>query len=242
MGKPRQGHGWGAYFLPYIGFLLIVEISGRLPEAQQALALPLKVAVPLCLFLWYLAHGHYPELRGHRFRPWGVLQDVLVGFVGALVWMAPFVLVDDLRPSDAAGFDRAQLGPSLVWLALSLRTLGYGVVTPFVEELFVRSWLARYIDVFDKRVDFRNVPIARYSLRSFVGVALWFTFSHVSWEWPVAALWVMGTQLWFYHRGHLAPMVIVHASSNLTILALVTAFSGVLRDGAGNPIDLWFFV
>ena len=40
----------------------------------------------------------------------------------------------------------------------------------------------------------------------------------------------------------LASMVIVHASSNLSILAFVVAFSDVLLDGQGRPIDLWFFV
>ena len=48
-------------------------------------------------------------------------------------------------------------------------------MTPFVEELFVRGWLARYADVFDRSDDFRDVPIGRYSLRSFATVVIFFT-------------------------------------------------------------------
>ena len=116
------------------------------------------------------------------------------------------------------------------------------LVTPFVEELFVRSWLLRYVDVFDNNMDFRDVPIARFGWPSFITVVVFFTISHVPWEWPVAVLWVVGSQLWFYHRKHLASLVIVHAGSNLSIFFFVLAMSGQLSDRAGMPIDLWFFI
>jgi len=237
-----RGYGWGAYFWPYLSFLLIVEVSGRLPESAAPFMLPIKVAVPLGLLFWYASRGHYPELRGNRFDAIGVLQDVAVGVLGAALWMAPYRIGDARRPADAEGVDRNLYGASLAWLALAIRAIGYGVATPFVEELFVRSWLARYIDVFDKGGDFRVAPIAAYSLRSFLVVVVWFTFSHVPWEWPVAAAWIVLTQLWFYHRRQLGSLVIVHAASNLAILAFVILFDGRLTDGQGDPIDLWFFV
>jgi CAAX prenyl protease-like protein len=238
----RTSHGWGAYFWPYVGFLLIVELTGRLPEAFGPWLLPIKVAVPLGLFVAYYLRGHYPELRGHAWSGQGIAQDVLVGLGGAVLWVAPYLFVDAWRPEGDGAFDPNQFGPPLAWLALGLRAVGYGVATPFIEELFVRSWLMRYIEVFDRRVDFRAVPMGRYSLRSFAVVVIWFTFSHVSWEWPVAVGWIVMTQLWFYHRRHLASMVIVHATSNLAILAFVACFTGSWLDGAGRPIDLWFFV
>jgi len=238
----RSGHGWGAYFWPYLSFLLILEIERRIPEEAAPYLLPVKVAVPLGVFLAYFLRGHYRELRGCQWSITGVGQDVLVGVVGAALWMAPYLFIDSLRPAGDEAFDPNQFGSSLAWLALGLRAVGYGVATPFIEELFVRSWLIRYIDVFDRRGDFRDVPIGRYSLRSFAVVVVWFTFSHVPWEWPVAVAWIVMTQLWFYHRRQLPSMVIVHASSNLSILAFVVAFSGALLDGQGRPLDLWFFV
>jgi len=86
------------------------------------------------------------------------------------------------------------------------------------------------------------VPIAQYTLRTFLVATVWFTFSHVPWEWPVAAAWFVMTQLWFYHRRQLSSLVIVHAASNLSILAFVILCDGRITDGQGAPIDLWFFV
>ena len=126
----------------------------------------------------------YPELRGYRPTLDGLALDVGIGLMGAALWVAPFLLVDSMRPDDP-GFDREQLGASWVGLVLALRAVGYAGVTPFVEELFVRSWLMRFIDVFDRRLDFRRVPIARFSWRSFLVVTVYFVLSHAPWEWGV---------------------------------------------------------
>jgi hypothetical protein len=155
--------------------------------------------------------------------------------------MAPYVGLDHaalpafMRPDPEAAFDPQGLGEGLLPLALSLRLLGYAAVTPFAEELFVRSWLARWLEVFDSPRDFRDVPIAQWSVRSFVGVALFFTAGHAVWEWPVAVLWVVGTQLWFYHRRHLGSLVVVHAASNLAIFVAVVV-------AARSGFDLWYFL
>jgi len=238
----HEGHGWWPYLLPMVLFLGLGELTARLPEAAQPWMLPLRVLIPGGLLLYYGHRGLYPELRGFRADARGVALDVLVGLAGAAVWMAPYLWFANLRPDADQAFDPGQLGPSLVWLTLGIRVVGYGVVTPFVEELFVRSWLLRYVDVFDKAVDFRDVPIARFTVRSFTVVLVYFTFSHMPWEWPVAFLWVLGTMLWFYHRGHLASLVIVHATSNLAIFFFVLTMTGRLTDASGAPLDLWFFL
>ena len=91
--------------------------------------------------------------------------------------------------------------------------------------------------------DFRDVPIAHFSWRSFSLVIAFFVLSHVWWwEYPLMLVWAVGTQLWFYHRKHLMPLVIVHAVTNLSILAFVVVADGRFHDAAGNPISLWFFI
>jgi membrane protease YdiL (CAAX protease family) len=107
----------------------------------------------------------------------------------------------------------------------------------------MRSWLMRFLDVVAGRErDFRQVPMARFSWPSFLGVLFAFTAGHVVWEWPVAVIWVAGTQLYFYRRRRLLSLVIVHAASNLSIFLFVVAASGRWTDPAGNPMDLWFFL
>ena len=238
----REGHGFGAYLLPLVSFLLILEIKGRLPDEVLPYVLPLQVVIPGAIFLHYALRGSFEELRSFRARPGEIALDVLIGIAGAVLWMAPFVLIDSVRQVDAGGFDPEQFGGSLVWLALGIRAIGYGVVTPFIEELFVRSWLLRYLEVFDRRKDFRDVPIAHFAWRSFIGVMIFFTFSHVPWEWPVMFAWALGTQLWFYHRKQVAALVIVHATTNLSIFFFCVLANNRLLDGQGNPISLWFFI
>lgn len=250
----REGHGWWPYLVPLFSFLLLLSVAGKLPEAWRAWVLPVQVALPAGLFLYYLRRGVYPELRGYPDRPWAIGADLAVGVLGGAMWMAPYVLLawggpgsfplwpDFFRPEPGDAFDPEQLGASLVGLTLALRCTGFGVVTPFVEELFVRSFLPRYAEVFDRGTDFRDVPIAHYGSRSLLIVVVFFTVSHVPWEWPVAVLWILGTQLWFYWRKQLAALVVVHAGSNLSIFTAVWAFTGRITDRSGAPIDLWFFV
>jgi hypothetical protein len=238
----RRGHGWWPYLTPIFSFLLLGALLSRLPEAAAARGFPALVLVPAALLAFFFARGEYPELRS---APPGGLAglalDFLVGVAGAGLWMAPYVVLglDALpgwmRPGPTDAFDPGLLGPANVALALGLRAFGYGVVTPFAEELFVRGWLARWIEVFDSNRDFRSIPIGNASLRSFTGVVVFFTISHAPWEWPVAVAWIVGTQLWFYHRRHLGALVAVHAGSNLGIFAAVLVAS---RHG----YDLWYFL
>jgi len=238
----QQGRvgGWAPYWTPYFSFILIVMFSGRVSEPYAAIFLVLRVAAPLGLFVYFALRGAYPELRGAR---WGslALADVAVGLAGAALWIAPFLIWDGLRPNER-GFDASRLGPDGAWLALTLRAIGYSCVTPFVEELFMRSWLLRYVDVTQSRRSFRSVPIAHFSWPSFLIVVVFFVTTHQIWEYGVMLGWTLLTMAWFYYRKHLAPIVLVHAVTNGAIFAFVCAFDRVFRDAAGAPISLWFFL
>jgi len=249
----RAGHGFWPYWGPYFSFLLIVSLASG-GDGAAPLGLAFQVGVPAALLLHFARRGAYPELRGLPGGARGIALDVLVGLLGGALWMAPYVFLPPfqalrqleipfLQAAAEQGIDPAQLGGgALAGVALALRGLGYGLVTPFVEELFVRSWLARYVDVLDGPGDFRALPIARFTRRSLVAVVVCFVITHLPWEWPVALVWVLGTQLWFYHRRHLLAVVIVHAASNLGILAAVLLASGRLAGPGGQPLDLWFFL
>jgi CAAX prenyl protease-like protein len=232
---------WGPYWLPMFAFLLLATLVNYVPPGAAPWMLILRVAVPGGIFLWYASRGRYPELRGYPATPVSVALDVGVGLLGAALWLVPFLLFANMRPNQP-GFDPEQFGASQVWLALAVRAIGYAAVTPFIEELFVRSWLMRYIDVCTTKRDFRRVPIARFSWPSFLGVTAYFVFSHHSWEWGVMFAWTLLTMAWFYHRKHLAPLILAHAVTNGAIFLFVVLFDGRLRGPDGQPIALWFFL
>ena len=238
----RQGHGWWPYLAPYLAFLAIVETVRRLPDDWAPIGLLLKPAVPGLLMLYYFSRGAYPELRGIALGLRERALDVGVGVALAGLWMLPFVLVEGLRPAQPDGFDPEQLGAQSVAGVLALRMLGYALVTPFFEELFIRSFVMRYAEVFHVRGDFRKIPLALFGWRSFVATVVVFTLAHVPWQWAVAVPWVVLTNLWFYYRKDLYAVILVHAATNATILAAVSLWSGVLTDASGKPVSLWFLV
>ncbi len=235
--KRRADHGFWPYLVPYFGFLVLADLSSRLPTSAAGFGLVLRVALPLGALLYFARdRATYPELREFRGGAAGATLDFAVGLIGAALWMAPYLIWESLRPPAEASFDPELLGAAALPLVLGLRTLGYGLVTPVMEELFLRSWLPRYVEVFDRRADFRDLPLARFTRRSFAAVGICFVITHQPWEWWVALPWFLLSQLWFYRRQQLGSVVLLHAGSNLGILAAV-----VVADATGAG-DWWFFV
>jgi hypothetical protein len=67
----------------------------------------------------------------------------------------------------------------------------------------------------------------------------WFTFTHASWEWPVAFLGGVLYNLWLYRRKHIGSLILAHAVTNAALFFLVV---GGERAGTGGVWDLWFFL
>ena len=238
----RDGHGWWPYVLPYVSFLVVVELSRRLPDVAAGPMLFLKPLVPLALVLWFWRRGDYPELAPSRPSLGATSMDVLVGFALCLLWMSPYVLFEGLRPDPAEAFDPTVLGESRVAIALGVRMFGYAIVTPLFEEIFIRSFVMRYAVVYSRRGDFRTVPIAMYTPASFVAPIVVFTVGHVPWEWWVAVPWVALTNLWFYHRRSLWALIVVPGVTNASLLLFALYGGDLFTTADGEPLSLWFFV
>jgi CAAX prenyl protease-like protein len=239
----RRGHGWWPYVLPYFAFLAVIEVGRRLPEEAAPWLLVLKPGVPGALMVFFWLRGGYPELRALRSGPRALALDAMVGLLLAAVWMAPYIALPQLRPEAADSFDPEQLGQSMVSVVVALRMLGYGLVTPFFEELFIRDFVMRYSQVFRSGGDFRDVPLAQFGWTSFIVTTVVFTLGHLPWEYWVAVPWVVLTNVWFYYRKDLYAVILVHATTNASILLFVAWTSGWLfpaEDGQG--LSLWFFV
>ena len=243
MSEKREGHGWWPYLGPYLGFGLIAAVGDRLPDAAAPIMLIVKPGVTAALIGYFWWRGAYPELRGFRWgSPW-VLADLAVGVALALLWMGPYLVFPAIRPADVSGgFDPNMLGASLAPAVVALRMVGYAGVTPIFEELFMRSFVMRFAEVWDGKGDFRNIPIAHYTRNSFLAVVVIFTLAHLPWEYWVMVPWAILSTLWFYWRGHLIAVIVLHAATNGAILLIVARTEGMFLDASGNPLPLWFFV
>ena len=212
-----------AYVAPYAAFLALAEAGARWPDLEVAL-FPLRVIAPAALLGWFWSKGAYAELRGYPLGR-GTAADVAAGLAVAALWLGPYLLWPALPRGEP--FDPALYGDARRPLAFGLRLLGFALVTPLVEELFVRSFLVRFAERFE-RGDFRDEPIARFALRGFVVSVLWFGFSHAAWEWWVAFPAGLAFNAWLYTRGSLMPCVVAHAAANAAIWAVVVGFPGSL--------------
>jgi CAAX protease family protein len=231
---------WLPYFGPMVVFAVVLGAGGFV-EGHAVAFLALRFALPLLLFLFFLSRGCYPELQNFHPGRAGLVLDVLFGLLVMAVWVAPYLTLPVLLPGSSEVFEPAAAGEGFRSLSLGLRFAGFVVVTPFIEELLVRSYLIRAVDVYPADQDFRAIPVGTFTWRSFVVTVAWFTFTHAKWEWPVAFLGGVLYNLWLYRRKHIASLIVAHAVTNASLFLLVVWGSG----NAAAPLafrDLWFFL
>lgn len=224
--------GWLAYVAPMAVFLALVEISSRFFETDQLGLLALRVMLPAAVLAFFFYRGAYKELRPR----WTAmtLVDVGLGVVLAALWVCPYLLFPSIRPESVDAFDRTMAGGSMVAAVLAIRMVGYAVVTPVMEELFMRSFLMRMVDSYDSEKEFDELPIGAFSWRNFVVVTVVFLATHAMWEWWVMLPWAVLTNLWFYYRKDLFALVMLHGATNASILIAAIVL--------GGRYSLWFLV
>jgi len=98
--------------------------------------------------------------------------SIISGFVVFVLWVN--MDWDFARVGEAKGLDPGTLGGGLGPVYIALRLFGSSVVVAFMEELFWRSFLIRYID----KPDFLSVPVGRFSLFAFGLTAVLFGLEH----------------------------------------------------------------
>jgi CAAX prenyl protease-like protein len=198
------------------------------------------VGLPLLLFLFFWSRGCYPELKNFAPGRAGFVLDVFFGLLVAAVWVAPYLLWPSLQPDASEAFDPNVNGAGFRPAILGLRLAGFVVVTPFIEELLVRSYLMRAVVVYSGNRDFREIPVGTFTWPSFLVTLAWFTLSHARWEWPVALLAGVLYNLWLYRRRHIGSLVLAHAVTNAALFFLVVW--GATGDAPLILRDLWFFL
>lgn len=217
-----------------IVFALVLQVGEYVPASAAVGLMAARVLAPLAVFVYFLRRGSYPELKGFSLTGWN-LADIAVGLGVAALWMTPYVLWPGLRPDPSEAFDAGAAGEGLRTAMLGLRFAGFALVTPFIEELLVRSYLLREAEVYNSDRDFRSIPVGKFAWTGFLVTLAWFTFTHLQWEWPVAAAAGVIYNVWLYQRRHMGALILTHAATNAALFAAV-----VWADGTGR--DWWFFL
>jgi len=203
------------YLAPYAVLVALAEV-GRWWPALAPLLLAGRVIGPAVLLLAAWRSGAFPELRGGP-RP-GAL-DVAAGLAVAALWVGPYLWFPALPRGEPFDLDALGAAGRPLWLAL--RLTGFVLVSPLAEELFVRSFLHRAAEAWPRWPDFHALPLAHPHARAFAVTVVWFTLSHLPWEWWVAAPTGALFNLWLYRRQRLVRVWLAHAVANGAIAALV---------------------
>jgi CAAX prenyl protease-like protein len=195
-----------ARVLPFAVYIAFLVVESALPDRfGGAWLYAVQVGTVAVLLAWFWPA--YGELR----RPLGTGTAGWVSGLG--VGAAVFVLWISLDfPWAQFGSGRGIAGELVrddeAGTGLLLRLLGAVVVVPVMEELFWRSFLARWLD----RTDFRAVDPRSISWRSIAITAALFGAEHHLWLAGICAGLAYG---WLYRRtGSLWTVILAHALTN----------------------------
>ncbi len=201
---------WLPYVLPFGLFLLLTTIESHLPLPAYPVFYAVKIALVGGLLI--SLRGSFPEARPGG-GGWAAATAL-----GALLFFA-WIFVDKHTPHFAflgtrTGYDPARelSSPLAVLLFLAVRFLGLVVVVPFVEELFYRGFLLRFVTDMD---DFQKVPTGTFSaLALLVNVGV-FALSHP--EWLAAAIFALALCGLLRWTRNFFTCVLAHGVTNLLL-------------------------
>jgi hypothetical protein len=89
------------------------------------------------------------------------------------------------------------------------------LIVPFVEELFWRGFLMRYVQA--KGKSWQRVPFGQHTWRAFWIVTLLVAMIHNAPDWPAAFVWGAFTYLLAVRTKSLGACVVMHAVGNLLL-------------------------
>jgi CAAX prenyl protease-like protein len=214
MGVHSDRRAYLAPFVVFLAFLLLESVVKTLGDgyAHWALSQPRYWILPLqtlvcSVLLW--------KLRSRiALRPFtGFGFATLIGLLALVVWIAPQAFLG--FPPRTEGFHPDFFGAAgfPYWANLTVRIFRMTVVVAFVEELFWRGFLLRFL----VNENFASVPFGTFTWRSFLISSFAFCIEHERPDWPAAIVTGALFNLVAYRTRSLAACVLTHAVTNLAL-------------------------
>ena len=158
------------------------------------------------LLLWYWREYDFHGVKRVPFT-------LAIGILVFVIWISPQLFLGKGPRLDGFNPELLASGSVAYWSTIGFRFLRLAIVVPFVEEIFWRGFLLRYL--IDEK--FYDVPFGTFSWLSFIAVTLGFTFSHSSADWIAAAITGALYNFVAYRTRSLGACVLVHAVTNLLL-------------------------
>ncbi len=210
-------------------FLIMYAFQGKYPEltvkGTKATDWLLAIGVGFVgIVLWIAPYHYFYDIMFARIPILGnenIFLSLTYGFEfpeDAFAKAANgIILIPKKMPTPT--YDPTTLAGNFKFVFLAFRLLGAVVTVAFFEELFIRSFIVRFIS----EEYYKRVPIGYYCKKAFLIALAIYTVAH-PW-WLVAIIWG-GLTFWlYYYKKNLMLCVAAHATSNL-LLALYVLKTG----------------
>ena len=191
------------YLLPF-GIFALLTYAGVLLHLPMPAIYPLKTLLVAVSIVWLWKY-YGSEIRAQ----WDALA-VLAGAAVFFVWVGlegwyPALGGDSVSPASELG--SLEVGN----IFIAIRLIGAVLVVPVMEEIFWRSFAMRFL------IDFRfkSVALGKYTLFSFLSVAVAFGLEHEKWLPGIIAGMVYAGVL--YRTKNLFSPILAHAVTNLLL-------------------------
>lgn len=207
-----------AFCAPFVVFMLFLGLADFIESLKLEpfhLAQPRYWLYPLqtvvCAALLFFYRRHYQFAWPKTGRNWTYTVVIAVLVLG--IWISPQELFGLAPRTD--GFDPSLFKdqPTAYWGTLFFRFLRLVVVVPFLEEIFWRGFLLRYLI----KEDFESVTPGTYTLFSFSAVSILFGLAHWGPDfWPAVITGALYNIIMLRTRS-LGACVIAHGITNLLL-------------------------
>ncbi len=196
---------------------------------------PIQVVVCAWLVIRYWKFYEF-RLTAGKF-----LLGIVFGVVGIGLWLLPTVVFDRMGfgydeavpmwltrlgvASRAEGFNPGEVfapGSAAYWSSMILRFFRAAVVVAFVEEIFWRGFLMRYVMNPDGK--FWNEPFGRPAMRSYLIVTAAFVAIHSAVDWPAALVYGSLTYWLTVKTKSLGAVITMHFTANLLMGLFAVAY------------------
>jgi CAAX prenyl protease-like protein len=206
-----------AYVAPMVVFAVFLALASALKKAGGSFWLasseywiyPVQTLFCGGLVLWF--RREYRQSGSDFQRPARWLFAVAIGIAVFALWIAPQQFLGFAPRVSGFNPDVFANQPTFYWATVVFRFLRLVVVVPFVEEIFWRGFLLRFVI----NEDFERVPFGTFGWLSFIVVTLAFAFSHSTEDWVAALITGAIYNFVAYRTKSLLSCVIAHAVTNL---------------------------
>jgi CAAX protease family protein len=199
------------YLGPYLLFLVITAVAGEI-SGFTTISYPVRLALVTAALIYFWRAGDYPELD---FKPsW---LGIAAGFAGFAMWVLPEQPLGFLpKLGSPSTFNPYGAGGDWFLPIVACRIVEATLMVPVFEELFLRSFLHRYIDALKTDdEDIRKIPIGRYRLVPFLVVVLTMAVTHH--RWLRGGLYSALMCFVLYREKRMGPVIWAHAITNLAL-------------------------